>query len=54
MIRAIAATSSNALDRRPGQFAEERHRTRKRLWQELSTGKAPQEAREEVVEGGLT
>jgi peptide/nickel transport system ATP-binding protein len=28
--------------------------TRKRLWQELNAGKAPEEAREEVVEGGLT
>jgi peptide/nickel transport system ATP-binding protein len=28
--------------------------TRKRLWQELSAGKAPEEARAEVVEGGLT
>jgi peptide/nickel transport system ATP-binding protein len=28
--------------------------TRKRLWQELSAGKEPQEARAEVVEGGLT
>jgi peptide/nickel transport system ATP-binding protein len=28
--------------------------TRRRLWQELSAGKAPQEAREEIVEGGLT
>ena len=28
--------------------------TRKRLWQELSAGKAPEEAREEVVEGGFT
>jgi peptide/nickel transport system ATP-binding protein len=27
--------------------------TRKRLWQELSAGKEPQEARAEVVEGGL-
>jgi peptide/nickel transport system ATP-binding protein len=27
--------------------------TRKRLWQELNAGKAPQEARAEVVEGGL-
>ena len=28
--------------------------TRKRLWHELNSGKAPQEARAEVVEGGLT
>jgi peptide/nickel transport system ATP-binding protein len=28
--------------------------TRKRLWQELNAGKAPEEAREEVVEGGFT
>jgi peptide/nickel transport system ATP-binding protein len=28
--------------------------TRKRLWQELNAGKAPDEARAEVVEGGLT
>ena len=28
--------------------------TRKRLWQELGAGKEPQEARAEVVEGGLT
>jgi hypothetical protein len=28
--------------------------TRKRLWQELSAGKAPEEARDEVVEGGFT
>jgi peptide/nickel transport system ATP-binding protein len=28
--------------------------TRKRLWQELNAGKAPEEARAEVVEGGLT
>ncbi len=28
--------------------------TRKRLWQELSAGKQPDEARAEVVEGGLT
>jgi peptide/nickel transport system ATP-binding protein len=28
--------------------------TRKRLWQELNSGKAPEEARAEVVEGGLT
>jgi peptide/nickel transport system ATP-binding protein len=28
--------------------------TRKRLWQELTAGKAPEEARAEVVEGGLT
>jgi peptide/nickel transport system ATP-binding protein len=28
--------------------------TRKRVWQELSAGKQPQEARAEVVEGGLT
>ena len=28
--------------------------TRKRLWQELSAGKAPDEARQEIVEGGLT
>jgi peptide/nickel transport system ATP-binding protein len=27
--------------------------TRKRVWQELSAGKAPEEARAEVVEGGL-
>jgi len=27
--------------------------TRKRLWQELSAGKAPEEARAEIVEGGL-
>jgi peptide/nickel transport system ATP-binding protein len=27
--------------------------TRRRLWQELSAGKQPQEAREEIVEGGL-
>jgi peptide/nickel transport system ATP-binding protein len=28
--------------------------TRRRLWQELAAGKQPQEAREEIVEGGLT
>ena len=28
--------------------------TRRRLWQELVAGKQPQEAREEIVEGGLT
>jgi peptide/nickel transport system ATP-binding protein len=28
--------------------------TRKRIWQELSAGKRPEEARAEVVEGGLT
>jgi len=28
--------------------------TRKRLWQELSSGKPPEESREEVVGGGLT
>jgi peptide/nickel transport system ATP-binding protein len=27
--------------------------TRKRIWQELSAGKAPEEARAEIVEGGL-
>ncbi|HKR99485.1 MAG TPA: oligopeptide/dipeptide ABC transporter ATP-binding protein, partial [Candidatus Dormibacteraeota bacterium] len=27
---------------------------RKRLWQELSAGKQPDEVREEIVEGGLT
>jgi peptide/nickel transport system ATP-binding protein len=27
--------------------------TRKRLWQELAAGKQPQEARAEIVEGGM-
>ena len=27
--------------------------TRKRLWQELTAGKAPEEARAQVLEGGL-
>jgi peptide/nickel transport system ATP-binding protein len=31
-----------------------RSETRRRLWQELAAGKQPEEAREEVVEGGLT